>query len=335
MLSRRMALTALAASPLVLAACGTTDPAAPVDGQGPSSGGSKAGDPITITDGRGKEVTLPGPATKVVALEWSTVENVLTLGVQPVGVADVKGFQTWNTSVELTGNPTDVGLRGEPSIEGIASLQPDLIVGDTTSIPDTALAQMAEIAPIALFKGGDSADQLAMMKDNFTTMATLLGKDDVATEQWTAFETHLSEAGSKLSDAGAAKAPYLFVWASITGADISFRVHTAGSLPGAVGKKMGLTNAWDAEGDAEWGLATADLEGLTAIPDDTRILYWGNDSEEDPITGQLGKNAIWKGLPSVKAGLVARAGDGIWMYGGPASMTQWSDDLVRALTSIG
>lgn len=337
MLSRRMALTTLAAGPLLLtAACGTTDPAAPDRGQ-PSAGGSGAGgaEPITVTDGRGEEVTLPGPASKVVALEWSSVENVVTLGVQPVGVADIEGFRSWNTSVELTGDPTDVGLRGEPSIEGIASLAPDLIVGDTTSIPDTALEQMAEIAPIALFKGGDAEDQLGMAKDNFTTMATLLGKDDTASEVWSAFETHLDDAAANLTEAGVAEAPYLFVYANITGADISFRVHTEGSQPGAVAAKMGLENAWTGEGDAEWGLATADLEGLTTIPDDTRILYWGNDTEEDPISAQLGKNAIWTGLPSVEKGLVARAGDGIWMYGGPASMTQWADDLVRALTSIG
>ena len=336
MLSRRMALTSLAASPLLLAACGTTDPAAPGgDGQDPSTDDSGAGTgPVTVTDGRGEEVTLPGPASKVVTLEWSSVENVVALGVQPIGVADIKGFQAWNTSVELADNPTDIGLRGEPSIDGIASLEPDLIIGDTTSIPDTAMAQMAKIAPIALFKGGDAKDQLTMVKDNFTAIATLLGKDDKAAEVWSAFDTHLDEAATKLTDAGAADAPYLFIYANIAGADISFRIHTEGSQPGAVAKKMGLTNAWTEEGDAEWGLATADLEGLTSIPDDTRILYWSNDTEEDPISAQLDKNAIWKGLPSVKKGLVARAGDGIWVYGGPASMTQWSDDLVRALTSI-
>nr|BFE86991.1 hypothetical protein GCM10020093_095920 [Planobispora longispora] len=44
-----------------------------------------------MTDDRGKQITLDRPAAKVVALEWGEAEMVVSLGVMPVGVADVKG----------------------------------------------------------------------------------------------------------------------------------------------------------------------------------------------------------------------------------------------------
>ncbi len=49
--------------------------------------------------------------------------------------------------------------------------------------------------------------------------------------------------------------------------------------------------------------------------------------------GELAGNAIWKGLPFVKAGTVHRLPDGIWMFGGPMSTEQFIDATVKALAS--
>src|SRR5690242_17122902 len=32
---------------------------------------------------------------RVVALEWTYVEDLLALGVQPVGIADIEGYKAW------------------------------------------------------------------------------------------------------------------------------------------------------------------------------------------------------------------------------------------------
>ena len=83
---------AAAAAALLLTGCGTTEaPAA-------SAESSAAAEAITVTDARGKEVKLDGPATRVVGTEWNVVENLVTLGVMPVGVADVEGYSAWVTA---------------------------------------------------------------------------------------------------------------------------------------------------------------------------------------------------------------------------------------------
>lgn len=50
-----------------------------------------ASGPITISTPMG-DVTLQSPAQRVVAIEWNLVEYVLALGVQPVAIADIEGY---------------------------------------------------------------------------------------------------------------------------------------------------------------------------------------------------------------------------------------------------
>ncbi|RBL81925.1 iron-siderophore ABC transporter substrate-binding protein, partial [Streptomyces cavourensis] len=104
-----------ATAALALSGCGTTE--------APKQESAKETS-ITVTDSRGKKVTLDGPAKRVVGTEWNVVETLVTLGVQPVGVADVKGYTAYDTSAPLTGDVKDIGTRGEPSFATVAGLNP-------------------------------------------------------------------------------------------------------------------------------------------------------------------------------------------------------------------
>ena len=124
---------------LLLTACGTTEDPAAAEETG-STGA--AGGPVTVTDDRG-EVTLDSPATDVVSLEWGLTENLLTLGVTPVGQADVEGYNTWDTVVPLDPSVADVGKRGEPSLDAIAALDADLVVTTTDVLDAEVRSAMA------------------------------------------------------------------------------------------------------------------------------------------------------------------------------------------------
>ena len=298
----RRALMGLALAAPVLAACGTTEAARTAA----PTGSATSGGSIRLTDSRGVTVTLAQPATKVVTLEWGPTEDVLALGVTPVAVADPTNFTAWNSAVTLPAGTPDVGLRTEPSLESIAKVE--------------------KIAPVFLLQAADASRQIDLMRENFTTTARLLGKESAATPILAAFDAKVAEGTQKLAGV---TSPYIFTYISVTGATASLRMHSDGSLPGAVAKAVGLTNAWTDAGDASWGLGSLDLEGLTTFPADTTVLYWANASD-DPI-GALRGNALWEGLPFVQAGRVKPAADRIWIYGGPSSMIQWIDDLVAKL----
>lgn len=320
--SRRTLLSLAATAPL-LAACGTSEPA--VAPSGPTS--SAAAGPVTVTDGRGKTVTLAAPASRVVTLEWGPTEDVLSLGVQPTGVADPKGFGSWVSSQSLLGTPVDVGMRTEPSLESIGKASPDLILGISGSIPEAAVAQAEKIAPVVLLKGADATRPLALMRDNYNAVATLVGKTAEAQKVLAAYDAKLTEAKQKLSGR---TAPFAFAYINVTGATAELRMHGPRSVPGAVAKEIGLVNAWNESGDDGWGIGSLDLEGLTKLPADTTVLSWANSTMADPVS-KLAGNGVWSSLPFVKAGRVKPVADKVWVYGGPSSLMQWADQLVAAL----
>lgn len=330
-MTTRRTLTALVAvgALAVLTACGTTDePAAD------TTSAAAEGGPVSITDDRGETVELDAPATRVVSLEWMQTEMLTSLGVTPVGAADVAGYTSWvGAVVPLEGEPEDVGTRGEPSVEAVAGLEPDLIIGVTSSIPEGALEQFERIAPVALFDGADAADPLGYVEDTFRSVATLVGADDAAEEVITDTETRIADNAQQIADAGLEGTPVVFASPYAEGANVTVRMHGPRSAFQAVATEMGLGSATEDPGDDAYGLSYVDVEGLTALPADTRFLYWGNDDEDDVVETVLASNPVWQSLPFVQQGHVHRAGVGIWAYGGPESLAGWSDDLVAQLTA--
>ncbi|MFE7767090.1 iron-siderophore ABC transporter substrate-binding protein [Streptomyces sp. NPDC057438] len=324
---RRLLLTAVTTTAaLTLAACGTTEPAA-------DSSAKQSSEAITLTDSTGKKVELDGPATKVVATEWNEVEFLVTLGVDPVGVADVKGYKTWDQAVPLKNQPKDIGTRGEPSMDTIAALSPDLIVA-SSDLPPAAVKQLRKIAPVLGIRSADASDQIGQMLENLDLIAEATGTTDRAGAARESFEAKVAEGKKALADAGLDGTELAFADGYVTSNQVSLRPYTSGSLIGAVNERIGLKNAWKVKGDAAYGLGTTDVEGLTDLPKDVQFAYIGNDEDDTstPFTGALAKNTVWTSLPFVKAGEVHRLPDGIWMFGGPESMEAYIDAVVDALT---
>ncbi|MEU3998895.1 iron-siderophore ABC transporter substrate-binding protein [Streptomyces fungicidicus] len=323
---RRLLFTAplATAAALVLAACGTTEPAA--------DDAKESTEAITLTDASGAEVELDGPAEKVVGTEWNVVEHLVSLGVDPVGVADVKGYKTWDAAVPLKNEPKDIGTRGEPSMDTIASLKPDLIVA-TTDLQPNALKQLRKIAPVLEVKSAEAADPIGRMLENVDLIAEATGTTERAATLKKDFETTLADGRKALADAGLDGAEIAFADGYVASNQVSVRPYTSGSLIGAVNERLGLKNAWKQKGDEAYGLASTDVEGLTGLGK-VQFVYIGNDGDEssDPFANELAGNSVWKSLPFVKSGDVHRLDDGIWMFGGTGSMERYADALVASLT---
>ncbi|MFC5220249.1 iron-siderophore ABC transporter substrate-binding protein [Streptomyces coerulescens] len=326
---RRLMMTAAAATAaaLALTACGTTEPAADGDDA------KKVGEGITLTDASGTKVELDGPAKKVVGTEWHEVELLISLGVDPVGVADVKGYKTWDQAVPLKNEPKDIGTRGEPSMDTIAALKPDLIVA-STDLPPAAVKQLRKVAPVLEVRSASAADPIGQMTKNLDVIAEATGTTERAEELKDAFDKKVAEGKKALADAGLDGAPIAFADGYDISNQISIRPFTDGSLIGAVNERLGLKNAWKVEGDKDYGLGTTDVEGLTKLADDVRFAYIGNDGDKSstPFTDALAKDKVWTSLPFVKKGNVHRLPDGIWMFGGQESMGAYIDALVKELT---
>jgi iron complex transport system substrate-binding protein len=309
---------------LALTACGTTEPAA-----GDDTGKSAA--KIRLTDATGTKVTLDGPAKRVVGTEWNAVESLVSLGVNPVGVADVKGYKAYDSAVPLRDSPKNIGTRGEPSTDTIASLHPDLVVA-TTDLSSSVLKQLRRVAPVLTLRSADAADPIGQMKDNLDLVAKATGTTAGAAEVRKSFDAKITEGRKALAGAGLDGTRYAFADGYAVSNQVTIRPYTSGSLIGAVSEEIGLKNAWTVKGDKSYGLASTDVEGLTGLGD-VRFAYIANDSDgDDPFADGLAKNSVWKSLKFVRDDHVSRLPDGIWMFGGPESMEAYVDAVVDALT---
>jgi len=333
--ARRRALAAAATVSatlvaLALAACGTTED--PADAAGASTTAPPAGTgPVDVTDERGT-VHLDAPATRVVSLEWGLTENLVALGVKPVGEADVKGYNTWDTSAPIDASTPDVGTRGEPSLDAIVALHPDLVV-TTTDLPENVIKQIATKVPVLALRGSDGSDPIGYMRRTVTTLAQVTGTQGQGATLLTDFDAKVDAAKADLEKAGKTGAPFAMADGWVDNGTVSVRMYTPGSFFGGIGAELGLKNQWTTGGDKDYGLATTDVEGLTTITDaDTTFVYAASDSEADPFADGLKDNKVWKQLPFVGAGHVKRIPDGIWMFGGPLSAERYVDAVVDALS---
>ncbi len=318
----------VAAALLALTACGTSEPAASTDNNPTTA----AAGPVSITDSRGKKIDLKAPATKVVGLEWGVVENLISVGVMPVGVADVKGYNAWVTAAKLDSTVKDVGTRGESSVDAIVALNPDLVI-TTSDESASAIAGMEKAVPVLVVDAADAKNVIPQMKTNLELTASAVGKTEQAKQINADFDKALADGKQKIADAGKAGTPFTMADGYKQGSTISIRMYTPGSLLGAVGNELGLKNAWTEGGDKDYGLASTDLEGLTKLKDG-EFLYIANDADGGDVFGKdLAGNAIWKNLPFVKSNNLHRLPDGIWMFGGPKSTEQFIDAAVKAVTS--
>lgn len=320
------AFIALSAAAMVFAAgCGTTED--PKNNTAETATGA----PVTVVDSRGKEVRLDAPAKRVAATEWNGVEHLVSLGVMPVGVSDIQGYGQWVSAAPVDGTAKDIGTRGEPSLDTLNSLDLDLVVV-TDSLTEGALEQIEAKTPVVVIAGGDAKDPIGSMFANVDLIAKATGTETKAAQLRTEFDNKINEGKAAVEQAGAAGQPVAFSDSYVSSGTVSIRPFAKGALVPAVFERIGLTNPWTMQGDAVYGLAQADVEGLTQLPD-VRYWYMANDTFGDAYAEQLAGNAIWQKLPFVVSGKVRKLPSSLWMFGGPKSMEQYVDAAVNALKS--
>jgi len=119
---------------------------------------------------------VPDNPQRIVVLEYSFVDTLAAVGVSPVGIADDDTRESIIPAyTDIIGDEwTSVGLRREPSLELIASLQPDLIIADT-SRHEAIYGALSEIAPTIVFDSLTGTYEVAV--EAAKTIAHAVGKD--------------------------------------------------------------------------------------------------------------------------------------------------------------
>ncbi|MEV7619050.1 iron-siderophore ABC transporter substrate-binding protein [Microbacterium sp. NPDC089321] len=337
------ALATLGALTLALTACGTTQtaekPAADKSTTSASGAGcaddstSTSTGPVELTDAFGRTVKLDKPAAKVAVLEWQQIEDVLSLCLTPVAVADAEGYSTWDTAEKLPEGVKDVGTRQEPNLDALFAAEPDLVIVEAYTRDDAIIGQLEKYGvPVLATLGANAEDPIAQMLSTFDLIAEATGRTERADVVKDEFDAHLADAKKQVSDASLEGAPFVFFDGWVDGGNVSLRPFGQGSLIGEIGEELGLKNAWTGEVDAAYGLGQTDIEGMTTIGD-AMLLHTGTaDPDSESFVDAAEKNPAWASIPAVKNGDVHAFPAGIWTFGGPRSAEQIIDAYVDVIT---
>jgi iron complex transport system substrate-binding protein len=223
--SRSLTAALVLAAALPLAACGGTASSEEAAASSPSDGAF----PRTVEHAMGS-AEIPERPERVVVLDTGELDSLVALGVTPAGAVttDVAtGFLSYLQ--EPAEGVEEVGTIGEPNLEAIAAVQPDLILSNKVR-HEALYDKLSQIAPTVF------AEEVgAVWKDNFGLAAEALGMEEEAEQVLSDYESVAAELGQAIGDpASTTVSPLRFVEGGI-------RAYTPESFIGTVLTDVGLS----------------------------------------------------------------------------------------------
>lgn len=261
-----------------------------------------------------------GP-NRVVALTWASAEDLLTLGITPLAIADAAGYRAWVGCPTLQKSVVDVGSRTEPNLELIASLKPDLIIIDSELNHIKGL--LSKIAPVLFVAGYNyKLDAFDVALENFNFLSAELKLRSVAEDRKRTLTETLkanrallaAEFKNELPDVTLVRfmSPYIAA------------IFTKHSAPVAAGRLLGLSSGYPLDA-APWGITQNPVTQLRKIDHGyvIHILPFFDSNK-------LFDSQVWSVMPFVQNGHFHSI-QSTWTYGGLFSIYNLAHRLTEAL----
>lgn len=283
---------------------------------------------ITVKHAMGTEDQIPANPKRVVVLTNEGTEALLKLGIKPVGAVKSWTGDPWYNHIknDMKGVKV-VGLEGEPNIEAIAELKPDLIIGNKMR-QEKIYDKLEKIAPTVF-----SETLRGEWKDNFSLYAKAVNKEEKGKEILKDFDKKVSELSDKL---GEQKKKQVSVVRFMAGQS---RIYYKDSFPGIILQQLGFNfpekqEKLFAKQDDKFAFMTENKESIPEMDGDVLFYFtykpveskkdaetWQNDWTSDPL---------WKKLNAVKTGNAHEVDDAIWTTaGGVKAAYLFLDDIEK------
>lgn len=291
---------------IVLAACGN-------DAKVASDTKTEAATTTTIEHAMGT-TDIKGTPKRIVVLSNEGTEAALALGITPVGAAKSHEGDPWYDHIkDQMGDAVVVGTEAEISIEKVASLKPDLIIG-TKIRQEKDYAKLSKIAPTVF-----SETLRGDFKSNFELYSRALNKEAEGKNLLKAFDDNIVATKEALGDKTKQEVSVVRFMTDKS------RIYYTDSFSGVIFDQLGFPRVPEQEkffkNNDKLGKLAVDL-GKEAIPDmNGDVLFYftftptGDDSA---LTTEKEWTAdpLWKNLDVVKKGNVHRVDDAIWNTSG-------------------
>lgn len=255
--------------------------------------------PRTVKHAMG-ETVIPARPTRVVVLDTGELDNVVSLGIQPVGVVHTDGSKSLPSYLkDKAGSPAAVGTINSLNLEAIAALKPDLILGSQLRAQDQ-YAQLSKIAPTVF-----SLRPGYPWKQNFLLNASPFGLQAEAQAQLDAYQAAATAIGAGLGDKRPTITPLRFMpGRTRLYAELSFIGTILTDVPLPQPKIEQVKELAVEVSPEQIDRADADwiFYGVYGSPSSTN---------QDAVLG----GALWKTLGAVKSGQARPVSDETWFLG--------------------
>ena len=268
--------------------------------------------PRTITHAMGK-TTLDKRPERVVVLDVGEFDNVVSLGIKPVGWTSTQPGDAIPSYLKKdAGTPKNVGTINTLNLEAIAALKPDVILGSQLRAADK-YKELSEIAPTVF-----SIRPGFTWKENYLLNAKTL---DRLSQAQAKLATYDKEAAA-LGDAIGPKKPVVSMVRYRPG---QLRLYGQDSFIGSILEDVGLPRPKNQQ-EHELAIEISPEKIDEAAGDWIFSGVYGDPAKTDQSAALA--SPLWKNLKAVKEGRAKDVKDETWYLGlGVTAAYQVLDDL--------
>jgi iron complex transport system substrate-binding protein len=263
-----------------------------------------------VKDSYGKYY-LDRPPTRVVVTDWTLLEQLLELGITPVGAPELSLYEAYVKQPALPNDVKDIGLRRAPDLDILKALAPEAIIIGTDQKKLALL--FSRFTKVFFYQSFSDKYRTNGTKSRlrFLQIADLFQKRTLAEKKLEAMDLELTEIKAQIARHFKARLPRLTL-IRFSGIDTCL-VYGANSMAQHTLEQLGLENAAEF-GRSKWGEREIPLAQLDELNSDV-ILYI------EPFTklSDLESSRQWQSLSVVQQSQVYPMKE-VWSYGGAMSV---------------
>lgn len=252
------------------------------------------------------EETIVGTPERVVILTNEGTEALLAVGVKPVGAVQSWVGDPWYEHIAESMEGVEVvGDELQPNIELIASLKPDLIIGNKVR-QEKIYEQLKEIAPTVF-----SEDLAGDWKINFDLYMEALGKQEEGEQLMAEFDKRVAEASVKLADKLDTEVSIVRFTAS------QVRIYQKQTFSGVLLEQLGF--ARPAAQDKDAFIEVMSKETIPSMDGDVMFYFVSEEpgkTDAAKVVEEWMNDPLFKNLNVVKNNKVIQVDEGIWNTAG-------------------
>jgi iron-siderophore transport system substrate-binding protein len=254
---------------------------------------AQAAPPFRVVTHAMGETTIPAQPKRVVALDQSFVDAVLTLETPLVGYTTYRaiegGLPAYLGPLAATygAEAVSVGRLEEPSLEQIAALKPDLILSAKVR-HEAQYAQLSQIAPTVF-----SETTGPTWKENLRLAGQALGKEELAETSISQYEERAAAIGREISAASGGTLPTVSI-VRFAGED-TVRLYSEKSYSGIILHDVGFPRPATQPSTDKIAVDLSEERILDLDADQIFVATWPDATTNGP-KAQFTSNPLWSRL---------------------------------------